>query len=319
MRTGALAWQVAVLSIVGSLPVVRAGAVHAQAGVAAVASTISPEDEEKARGHFRLGRAYYDNGDFAKAAVEFEAAYAISQRAALLYNIYLAYRDASDTRHAADALRKYLKLEQKIENRGQLESRLAALDRSLADGSAPAPAPAQPVAAAPAQPNASAAAGSALQPVAAAATAPPPPAEVLAPSPEPTQPVPSASPAKPLPVLPIALMGAGGAMIVGSLITGVMTLGKKSELNTAQAKCTQDMNCQTLPQPVFMHLKATQNSGKTLAVVTDVLLLGGMAIAGTGAALFLLNTGKTEQAPPKTSAALACAPGACVGTLRMQF
>src|ERR1700748_2588956 len=92
---------------------------HAQPSAQAAPGAPSADDEEKARGHFRLGRAYYDNGDFAQAAIEFEAAYRISGKAALLYNIYLAYRDASDTRHAADALRKYLQLEQKIENRGQ--------------------------------------------------------------------------------------------------------------------------------------------------------------------------------------------------------
>src|ERR1700755_2827158 len=57
--------------------------------------------EEQARAHFRLARAYYDNGDFAQAGIEFEEAYRISQRAALLYNIYLAHRDANDTRKAA--------------------------------------------------------------------------------------------------------------------------------------------------------------------------------------------------------------------------
>jgi tetratricopeptide (TPR) repeat protein len=144
---------------------------HAQAAPSAA------ETEEQARAHFRLGRAHYDNGNFAQAAVEFEEAYRISQRAALLYNIYLAYRDANDTRNAAEALRKYLALEQNIENRGQLESRLAALDKSLQDNpsgetspgtTAPPGTPAEP-----AQP---------LTPVPAAPEATPGPDAAVAPS-----------------------------------------------------------------------------------------------------------------------------------------
>jgi tetratricopeptide (TPR) repeat protein len=288
--------------------------VRAQAAPADPAGAISADAEEKARAHFRLGRAHYDNGDFAQAAVEFESAYRISQRAALLYNIYLAYRDASDTRHAADALRKYLQLEQKVENRGQLESRLAALDRSLADGTAPAPtqtaaSPLQPTAANPGQ-------SPGPQPAAAAAA---PAIETSAP--------PAASATteldpvrgRPMPILPIVLMGTGGAMVVGSIITGVMTLGKKGDLSDAQDQCTKLGNCQSLSTERVTELKAAQNSGKTLALVTDILLFGGLAVAGTGAVLFFLRPGSEDRPPPATTAALACAPGACMGTLRTQF
>jgi tetratricopeptide (TPR) repeat protein len=288
-------------------------AAHAQATPAADPTANATEAEEKARAHFRLGRAHYDNGDFAQAAVEFESAYRISQRAALLYNIYLAYRDANDTRHAADALRKYLQLEQKVENRGQLESRLAALDRSLADGSAPTPSAtaataAQPKAADPSQP-------AGLQP----AAAPLSPTEAAAPSAATASAASSSAPSRPLPLLPIILMGTGGAMIVGSVITGVMTLGKKSELSDAQDSCTKLGNCQSLTPSRLAELKAAQSSGKTLALVTDILLFGGVAVAGTGAVLFFLRPGSTQEPAAPPSVALACAPGACMGTLRAQF
>ena len=284
---------------------------HAQTAPATEASASAADAEEKARAHFRLGRAYYDNGDFAQAAVEFESAYRISQRAALLYNIYLAYRDANDTRHAADALRKYLQLEAKVENRGQLESRLAALDRSLADGSAPTP-----TVAAATQPNTSDPSQPAnLQPAAATSNAT---SELAAPV-EATANVEPGPSSRPLPILPIVLMGTGGAMVVGSIITGVMTLGKKSDLSDAQAQCTKAENCQTLLPARVAELKAEQSSGKTLALVTDILLFGGLAVAGTGAVLFFLHPGRTEQPPAATTAALACAPGGCMGTLRTQF
>ena len=60
-----------------------------------------PSDDEAARRHFRLGQAYYQNGQFPEAAAEFEQAYQLSGRPQLLYNIYLAHRDALHTRHVA--------------------------------------------------------------------------------------------------------------------------------------------------------------------------------------------------------------------------
>ncbi|HKU44545.1 MAG TPA: tetratricopeptide repeat protein, partial [Polyangiales bacterium] len=138
MRIRILSW---------SLCLVLFGLTSGAEPLAAQDGGVAAANEEAARAHFRLGRAHYDNGNFAQAAVEFEEAYRISQRAALLYNIYLAYRDANDTKNAAEALRKYLALEKNIENRGQLESRLAALDRSLVENPQPsaaaAPAPTQ--------------------------------------------------------------------------------------------------------------------------------------------------------------------------------
>ena len=304
--------RMALALVLVTMGAAMSGRVAAQA--AGSGNAISPEDEEKARAHFRLGRAYYDNGDFAKAAVEFESAYKISQRAALLYNIYLAYRDASDTRHAADALRKYLELEKKIENRGQLESRLAALDRSLAEEAATQTA--QPVASAPKPTPAPAAQATAAQ-ATTEVTAPPVESDESAPA-EATQ-ASEPSGARPLPILPIALMGTGGAMVIGSVITGVITLGKKSELSDARDQCEMANNCQSLSPERAAELESIQSSGKTLAVVTDVLLFGGLAVAGTGAVLFFLQSGSQEQAPPATTASLACAPGACLGSLRTRF
>jgi tetratricopeptide (TPR) repeat protein len=290
-------------------------AVRAQAAAQAAPPAPTPEDEEKARGHFRLGRAHYDNGDFAEAAVEFESAYRISQRSALLYNIYLAYRDANDTRHAADALKKYLQLEAKVENRGQLEARLASLERSLKEGQAAGPTPTPAIAAAAvatAPQPAAAGQASQLQPTAA-------PNEVSAPDQASAPAAEASASSGPNQLLPIVLMSTGGAMIVGSVITGVMTLGKHSTVSAAYDECTKANNCQSLPPARVAELESESSSGKTLAVVTDILLFGGLAVAGTGTVLFLLNHGKSEQAPSATTASIACAPGACYGALRTRF
>ncbi|HET8936751.1 MAG TPA: hypothetical protein VFN67_25080 [Polyangiales bacterium] len=52
--------------------------------------------------------AHYQLGRFQDAAREFEVAYGLSGRAALLYNVYISYREALDTPKAAGALRGYL-------------------------------------------------------------------------------------------------------------------------------------------------------------------------------------------------------------------
>lgn len=50
--------------------------------------------DEQARAHFRVGQSMYDAGRFAEAAHEFEEAFRLSQRSELLFNAYVAFRDA---------------------------------------------------------------------------------------------------------------------------------------------------------------------------------------------------------------------------------
>jgi tetratricopeptide (TPR) repeat protein len=268
--------------------------------------------EEQARAHFRLGRAHYDNGNFAQAGAEFEEAYRISQRAALLYNIYLAYRDANDTRKAADALRKYLQLEKDIENRGQLESRLAALDHALASEAQ------QPVAATPAQAVTPAPAVTPAQPLtpALAPEAAPPTPEQSAPDAAIAQSSPRASK---FPVVPVILMGAGGAMMATSIVTGLMAVSKHSEWDDARKTCLRDDDCTSFGPERVSELNDVKSSGQTLATVTDILLFGGLAVAGTGVVLLLLDSGDSGESQSSASAGLACVPGACQAGLRASF
>lgn len=284
----------------------EAAAQEAAAPADPAAPTITPEDEEKARAHFRLGRAHYDNGNFAQAAVEFEEAYRISQRSALLYNIYLAYRDANDTKNAASSLRKYLELQKDVENRGQLEARLAALERSLADGTA-----SQPVAAAQPQPTEGAPAEQ--QPAEAQGPTEAAPAEAT-----------QAAPAeKETNLVPFVLMGTGGAMILGSVVTGIMTSGKQGDLDDARAACKKRGDCDSLEKKEFDRIESLQSSGKTLALVTDILLFGGIAVAGTGAVLFILDMGDDSASDTASAyapkASVACLPGACAGSVTLKF
>jgi tetratricopeptide (TPR) repeat protein len=258
------------------------GRVGAQARPASPAAST----EVQAREAFERGRIHYDNGEFAKASLAFEEAYKLSGREGLLYNLYLAYRDANEQEKAAEALRQYLARVEVIENRAQLEARLKALDEGIAQRKA--------AEAAEAAERERAAAAAAAAPVAAASQAP-------------------GQAAEPAParwwLVPVTVMGAGGALMLSSIATGVMANNKAKELEDGcdGSMCTSD-------------LKATADSGKTLALVTDVLLFGGLATAAVGGVLLLLKKPKKDASadtPPE--AHFACTRAGCAGGVALRF
>jgi hypothetical protein len=108
-------------------------------------------------------------------------------------------------------------------------------------------------------------------------------------------------------VLPIALMAGGGALIAGSVVTGLMTLSAQSDLEHG---CKSKTACDP-------KLQSTKSRGQTLAAVTDVLMIGGVAAAATGATLFLMWRGQSPSEAP--SASVMCLPGACAGSVRVEF
>jgi tetratricopeptide (TPR) repeat protein len=270
--------QILVASVVMAL--LSAAPVLGQGPAPAPAPAVN---EDEARAHFLLGRSHHDKGQFAQAAAEFEKAYASSGKATLLYNLFVAYRDANESAKAADALRRYLRDEPNVENRPQLEAKLAAMEASLA--SQPTPPPAGEPAPEPAQP---------AEPPAAPVT------DVEAAS-EPDEP-------STFPVGPVVVMGVGGAMVLTSVITGIMASGKESDLEKG---CPEKTNCPA-------ELEDTKSSGETLALVTDVLLFGGLATAGAGLAWLLLGGSDGGEAS-EPAAAVYCGPGACGGSVRVSF
>ena len=267
------------------------------------AATVSAQAdaEEQARGHFRLGRAHYDNGDFLRAAQEFEAAFAISLHSQLLYNIYLAYRDANVTSKAAEALKGYLEQVADVPNRAQLAARLESLQQALANSPQQTATPTPPDGTTPAVTPTTAPTEAAAPTETADATA------VTA-----TTDTTASSGGGGNKLIPLILMGTGGAFIIGGVITGIMTSGKESDLSTL----CPDMTCSSANGAAGKDL---QSSGNTLALVTDILLFTGIAAAGTGAVLFLLSGSEESSEPPATTASFMCAPGMCAGAFQTRF
>jgi tetratricopeptide (TPR) repeat protein len=249
------------------------------------APAASPENQ--AREAFERGRIHYDNGEFAKAAGAFEQAYKLSGREGLLYNLYLAYRDANEQEKAAEALRQYLAKVEVIENRAQLEARLKALDEGIAQRKAA---------------EAAEAAQAAERQHAEQAAAPSAP---LSQVPAATEPGPGR-----WWLTPVVVMGAGGALMLGSIGTGVAANSKADELEEG---CPSGKDCDP-------DLKATADSGKTMAIVTDVLLFGGLATVAVGGVLLLLKKPKKDAGADRApEARFACTRAGCAGGVALRF
>lgn len=100
---------------------------------AAMEAADSSLEDEAARQLFVAGRTLYQAGRFAEAAAQWRSAYDLSPRAPLLYNIYVASRDAGQLQESANALRQYLTQGENIADRPTLEARLASIEAQLLD------------------------------------------------------------------------------------------------------------------------------------------------------------------------------------------
>jgi tetratricopeptide (TPR) repeat protein len=263
-----------------------AGGAHAQA---APPADQAADSEQVARQHFQLGRAQYESGAFREAATSFEHAYELSKREVLWYNIFLAYRDAGDNAKAAEALRNYLTRVEQIDTRAQLEARLASLERLVQEEEQRKQQQAQ-------QPSSEAAAQEPAQ----AETQQQQVANELT-----LHPTVKESPS----IVPYILMGVGGAMIIGGVVTGAMASSKHGEL---EDQCP-DNRCDD------PSLKSVADEGETLALVADILLFGGIAAAGTGGVLWFLNNNQSSSEEAPVNAALSCGPRACGGRVGLRF
>ncbi|MDB4988974.1 MAG: hypothetical protein JWN04_4152 [Myxococcaceae bacterium] len=255
------------------------------ASAAAASANAPPVNEKAARDAFERGRVFYDAGAFDQASSSFEEAYRLSGRDQLLYNIYLSYRDANQPAKAAEALRGYLAKVPNVDNRAQLESRLAALDQGLQRERE--------------QRDAQARAQAAPQPLPAAAVVPVPVAAPVARAHEPRSARFWAG---------VSLVSVGGALMLTSIATGVMAHNDASKLKD---HCTGKV-CDD-------SLKSTADSGRTLAHTTDGLLFGGLALAAGGTALLFLFGGleRDASAPPPVTAL--CSSHGCVAATTLRF
>ncbi len=271
------------------------------------------DNDEEARVHFRLGTAYYESGRFAEAAGEYQQAYDLSHRPTLLYNLFLAWRDASELGHAVEALRAYLSEgSPPSDTRIRLEAQLEGMERRLEQQRAAAATQSQSsTTSTPTQTTTENQTGTETGRDTTTTT----PTGGLD---DGTQTGVDTSDQAlvdeeeeeggGVPLVPIIVMGAGGALVVVSVITGVMALGKKGELDDM---CTADGAC----APGF---ESARDSGRTLATVTDIMLFGGLATVAVGAVLLALGVGSADE-EEDTSLGFACTGDGCAASARFRF
>ena len=94
---------------------------HATASAQEVAA---PVDEPAARRAFEIGRDAYDHGDFRAAVANFQRAYELSQRPALLFNIARAADADGQLQRAATAYADYLEALPAADNRDFVQGRI---------------------------------------------------------------------------------------------------------------------------------------------------------------------------------------------------
>jgi hypothetical protein len=281
----------------GSVSGAAAQATGGGAGGETMAESTAREQDltdQQARAHFSVGRAMYDSGRFAEAANEFQQAYDLSHRPSLLYNLFIAYRDSSQTLRARDALRLYLTEVAEAPNRGHLEARLAALDAQVAELEAAEQHRAELDAQRAQAEQAAAEAEAARQAAEERAR--------------------QALERRSRPWWPWLLAGAGVAIAGAGAGVAVDAQGQADSL---RAMCPNRV-CQGDPTVDGPTEPLTRRPGiQTQAAVADALWIGGATIAVTGLVLAFLVDDDVEHGAPAASAG--CGPTGCSATLRLTF
>jgi tetratricopeptide (TPR) repeat protein len=96
-----------------------------------VSATAHGGDVEKAKAHFKTGLAAFTLGDYAKAALEYEAAYSEMIDPALLYNAAQAHRLAGNKPRALFLYQNYLRYFPTQSNRAEVQRHVENLQAAI--------------------------------------------------------------------------------------------------------------------------------------------------------------------------------------------
>jgi hypothetical protein len=223
----------------------------------------TPEARDKARAHFKQGRAYQEAGAYTQAVAEFEAAYALDPLPELLFNIGQALRLAGRKQDALDRFKQYLEVQPNGRGADEARQHVATLTREL-EAEKPAPA-ADPVPAPAADPVPAPAADPAPAPA-------PAPAPLAAPVARDDQPRP------------------GGTLRLVGIITagaGLVGIGVGVKFGLDASKTDDDLSGHTGPWTTeeMEAVKAGESAEKKQIIFTAV----GAGLVVTGGVLYYLG------------------------------
>ncbi|HEX4458174.1 MAG TPA: tetratricopeptide repeat protein [Polyangia bacterium] len=232
-----LFWALATLALVCSL--------------ARPASALT-EEEERAKAHFLAGQSYYDQASYADALKEFNEAYRLSKKPALLYNIARCYEGLGQLGDAVNMLERYVTDEPDASDRTSIEERIHNLKERQKHAAEVATPPAAP------------------KPVAVT----PPPAIV---APPPPRTAPDTAPRHRRWTWIVG--GAGVAILGGALGTGITS---QLDYDSLHGDCP-NKTC------TAGNAQSRIDDGKTLSLATDILWPVGAAAVATGVVLFFVE------------------------------
>lgn len=108
---------------------------------------------------------------------------------------------------------------------------------------------------------------------------------------------------------PAVFLGIGTALLLGGVATGIATMSIQSSL---ESSCGADRICAA-------ELRGDVDTGRALAITTDVLLGAGVAALGLGAVWLILALGESDQEPVALTPSAACALDGCIAGARGRF
>jgi tetratricopeptide (TPR) repeat protein len=234
------------------MPVTRGALLLAILWLAAApaAAAAMSEEEERAKAHFLAGQSYYDQASYADALKEFNEAYRISKRPALLYNIARCHEALDQVPEAVAMLERYLHEAPDTPDRNAIEARINNLKAR--------PRKTPPSSGEPALVPASTPAASA----ASASSAPPSPPRRR--------------------VWSWVTGGVGVAALGAALGTGIAS---QLAYNDLEAACTHN-HCDPA---TLADAQGRVDRGKSLALATDILWPIGAAAVATATILFFVE------------------------------
>jgi len=240
-------------------------------------------DEDRAKELFRNGRDLYDNGRYEDAIAAWQAAYDLSEKPLLLYNLSNAYERTAQFEQALSALTRYRAFA-KASEAETIDARIASLESRAAEERRARDEAAALRREQQAELEAQRRSAELARQQAAAAV----------------QPARSSAP-----IVPILVTGAGAGLLGVGVISGVGVSGARKTLKDP-ALCSPDGLCKSQAQDSL----SKQRSG---ALITDLTLVTGLAATGLGTLLFVKHTKKNKNKPTPT--ALWAAPGSNGATM----
>ncbi len=253
-------------------------------------------NDEAGRSAFRVGQTLFQEGRFVEAGREFERAFELSQRASLLYNAYLAYRDGGQLGDAARCLEGYLDANPEVADAERLGHRLAAMRNTLAEQERAAAATEEERARLAAEREAEQAAAAAEQ------------ERLRLEAEEQRRRAESAETA--LNPIGYAVGGAGLALLGGALAMGLVA---NSRVGSLEDNCPDD---RCIPS---FDLAGERDKTDRAIVVTDVLLFTGIATLAVGVVLLFVGRGSGDDEAPAATAGAMCTGEGCAFSVQGNF